>query len=328
MIFRKKFNSDKPGSGNGTDAGSGPGYDPDDKAPSYLKLSQADREKKIAELYQISDSCSLCPRSCQVNRPAGEKGRCGAAADVIVCSAGPHFGEESELVGRGGSGTIFFVNCNLECIFCQNWTISRGVERGETVSIDQLASLMLNLQNQGCSNINLVSPTPYLYQIAAAIDRAAESGLKLPVVYNCGGYEAVQPLTVLEGLIDIYMPDAKYASDKIGARYSGVPDYFTRFSASIKEMQRQVGDLVPGPGNLAYRGLLVRHLVMPGDLAESEKMARFLSSEVSANCAVNVMAQYYPAYQADDHPPLDRRITADEFNAAREAFRRAGLRLL
>jgi len=320
MFFRKKPDPEN------NDSRSSKGFD--QKTPAYLKLPRADREKKIAELYQISENCTLCPRECKVNRPAGERGRCGSAADVIVCSAGPHYGEENELVGRGGSGTIFFVNCNLECIFCQNWTISRGVERGEIVSIDQLASMMLSLQNQGCSNVNLVSPTPYLYQIAAAIDRAAESGLKLPVVYNCGGYEAVEPLRILEGFIDIYMPDAKYASDEIGARYSGVPDYFTRFSASIKEMQRQVGDLVPGPGNLAYRGLLVRHLVMPDDLAESEKMARFLSSEVSANCAVNVMAQYYPAYQADDHPPLDRRISADEFNAAREAFRQAGLRLL
>jgi len=225
MFFRKNSNSET--SNNGADGGINKSAD--HKAPYYLKLSKADREKKIAELYQISENCTLCPRECKVNRPAGERGRCGAAADVIVCSAGPHYGEESELVGRGGSGTIFFVNCNLECIFCQNWTISRGVERGEIVSIDQLASMMLSLQNQGCSNVNLVSPTPYLYQIAAAIDRAADSGLKLPVVYNCGGYEAVEPLLILEGLIDIYMPDAKYASDEIGARYSGVPDYFTRF---------------------------------------------------------------------------------------------------
>ncbi|MGM0653202.1 MAG: radical SAM protein [Bacillota bacterium] len=320
MVFHKNSDSDNNDAPSGRDAVC--------KTPYYLKLSKADREKKIAELYQIFKNCTLCPRECKVNRPAGERGRCGAAADVIVCSVGPHYGEENELVGRGGSGTIFFVNCNLECVFCQNWTISRGVERGEKVSIDQLASLMLSLQNQGCSNVNLVSPTPYLNQIAAAIDRAADSGLKLPIVYNCGGYEKVESLRILEGFIDIYMPDAKYASDAIGARYSGVPDYFTRFSASIKEMQQQVGDLVPGPGSLACRGLLVRHLVMPEGLAESEKMANFLSSEVSANCAVNVMGQYYPAYQADDYPPLDRRITAEEFNVAREAFSRAGLRLL
>lgn len=297
-------------------------------SPAYLKMTAAERKKRLEKLRAIMEKCTLCPRSCRVNRPEGIMGKCGAAADLIISSAGPHFGEEKELVGRGGSGTIFFINCNLECIFCQNWTISRGVEGGQVITIDDLAAMMLSLQKQGCSNINLVSPTPYLYQITAAIDRAAGSGLRLPVVYNCGGYESLESLRLLEGFIDIYMPDAKYASDSAGELYSGVKDYFTRLREGLKEMQRQVGDLKTGPDNLAVRGLLIRHLVLPENLAESEKMARFLSKEVSPDCAVNVMAQYYPAYRASDHPPLNRRITSIEYLTAREAFQKAGLRLL
>jgi putative pyruvate formate lyase activating enzyme len=296
--------------------------------PGYLKMPAAERKERIARLLEIMSSCSFCPRSCGVNRTAGEVGQCGAAADLVVSSSGPHFGEERELVGSGGSGTIFFINCNLECIFCQNWTISRGVETGQNITFEELAGLMLSLQSQGCSNINLVSPTPYLYHFTAALDLAAEAGLRLPVVYNCGGYETVQSLRLLEGFIDIYMPDAKYGSDGPAGKYSGVGDYFTRLKDALKEMQRQVGDLQVGPDNLACRGLLVRHLVLPENLAGSEAIARYISKEVSPHCAVNVMAQYYPAYRAQEYPPLNRRITTAEFLAAREAFSKAGLRLL
>lgn len=297
-------------------------------SPAYLKMPAAERRERIEKLRLIMENCTLCPRSCRLNRLKGLIGQCGAAADLVISSAGPHFGEERELVGRGGSGTIFFVNCNLECLFCQNWTISRGMEAGQSITIDDLASIMLSLQKQGCSNINLVSPTPYLYQITAALDRAAESGLQLPVVYNCGGYESLNSLRLLEGFIDIYMPDAKYASDQMGERYSGVKDYFTRLSEALEEMQRQVGDLQIGLDNLAWRGLLIRHLVMPENIAGSEKMARFLSKQISPNCAVNVMAQYYPAYKASEYPSLNRRITHAEFEAARLSFQKAGLRLL
>jgi len=273
-------------------------------------------------------SCTLCPRCCRVDRLSGEKGLCGAAGEVVINSAGPHFGEERELVGAGGSGTIFFVNCNLQCLFCQNWTISRGVERKDSLSCEELAELMISLQSLGCSNINLVSPTPYLYHITNAIDLAAGAGLTLPVVYNCGGYEAIASLRLLEGFIDIYMPDAKYGSDQAGKKFSGVEDYYSRFKEAIIEMQRQVGDLVTGHNGLASRGLLVRHLVLPQDLAGSREVARFLSEELSAGCAVNVMAQYYPAYRAAEFPPLDRQITRAEYREARSAFQEAGLRLL
>jgi len=296
--------------------------------PAYLKLDPAVRRERVDRLGRLFASCSFCPRRCRVNRPAGEKGLCGAAASLPVSSFGPHFGEEKELVGRGGSGTIFFIHCNLECLFCQNWTISRAAEKGDSLAIDELAGIMISLQEQGCSNINLVTPTPYLYQIASAIDRAASAGLRLPVVYNCGGYEAVAALRLLEGFIDIYMPDAKYGSDAMGAKYSGVPDYFTRLRAALPEMQRQVGDLVIDEDGLARRGLLVRHLVMPEGIAGSAAVARFLRKEVSPRCAVNVMAQYYPAYRAGEFPPLRRRITGREFREAAEHFNEAGLRLL
>lgn len=296
--------------------------------PVYLLLPAAEREERVEKFRRILAECTLCPRRCRVDRLAGEMGQCSAADELVISSAGPHFGEERELVGYGGSGTIFFVHCNLECVFCQNWTISRGTEGGRTVSIDDLAAIMLSLQDQGCSNINFVSPTPYLYQITAAIHRAAEKGLRLPTVYNCGGYESLESLKLLEGFIDIYMPDAKYGSDEAGRTYSGVKDYYTRLREALKEMQRQVGDLRPGPGKIATGGLLVRHLVMPENIAGSEEIARFLSREVSENCAVNVMAQYYPAYRAGEFPPLRRRITSAEYSTAREAFRKAGLRLL
>lgn len=296
--------------------------------PAYLAINRSQREDKIERLRRMLENCTICPRNCRVNRMQGEKGKCGAASDLVISSAGPHFGEEKELVGRGGSGTIFFMHCNLECVFCQNWTISRGSDHGRIISNDQLSALMLDLQKQGCSNINLVSPTPYLYQITSAIDIAAGKGLCLPVVYNCGGYEALTSLRLLEGFIDIYMPDAKYASDSIGARYSGVKDYYTRLKASLKEMQRQVGDLQTGQDNIARRGLLVRHLVLPEDLAGSAEIARFLKEEVSPKCAVNVMAQYYPAYRAAEFPPLRRRISSAEFFVARGAFIDQGLRLL
>lgn len=299
-----------------------------DFKPAYLTIDRSEREDKIERLRRLLESCTICPRNCRVNRLQGEKGKCGAASDLIISSAGPHFGEERELVGRGGSGTIFFMHCNLECVFCQNWAISRGSDHGQIVSNDQLVAVILDLQKQGCSNINLVSPTPYLYQITSAIDIAAGKGLHLPVVYNCGGYEALTSLRLLEGFIDIYMPDAKYASDSSGARYSGVKDYYTRLKAALKEMQRQVGDLQTGRSNIAYRGLLVRHLVMPEDLSGSADIARFLKEEVSPNCAVNVMAQYYPAYRAAEFPPLRRRISSAEFLVARGAFLDQGLRLL
>jgi len=296
--------------------------------PAYLKMTAEERDQRVEKFYRMMNSCTFCPRQCRVNRLQGETGQCGVAADLYISSTGPHFGEEKELVGRGGSGTIFFSNCNLACVFCQNWTISRGLDPDRPSSVEDLAKTMIRLQEGGCSNINLVTPTPYLYHITAALARAAEKGLRLPVVYNCGGYESVQSLRLLEGFIDIYMPDAKYGSDSKGEAYSGVKDYYTRLREALKEMQRQVGDLQVGPAFTARRGLLVRHLVLPDNLAGSDAVARLLQEEISPNCAVNVMAQYYPAYQANDYPSLSRRLTSREFTSARDAFLKAGLRIL
>ncbi len=296
--------------------------------PAYLQMGEEKRSERVNKFYRVMHNCSFCPRRCRVNRLQGERGQCGAAADLYISSAGPHFGEERELVGRSGSGTIFFSNCNLACVYCQNWPISRGIDTDRPGSVEELARTMLHLQDSGCSNINLVTPTPYLYQITAAIDRAAREGLKLPVVYNCGGYESVESLRLLEGFIDIYMPDAKYGSDQAGEKYSGVKDYYSRLKEALKEMQRQVGDLEVGLEGTATRGLLVRHLVLPDNLSESETVAQMLKEEISPHCAVNVMAQYYPAHRAEEYHSLKRRLNTGEFLKAREAFLKAGLRLL
>ena len=299
-----------------------------ERKPAYLAIPENEFLKRVDMLKKMMKSCTICPRNCRVDRLTGIKGQCGAAGEIIISSIGPHFGEEKELVGSGGSGTIFFTNCNLECVYCQNWTISRGEERGALFSEDELAEAMLSLQKRGCSNINLVSPTPYLYGIVMSLFEATKKGLSIPLVYNCGGYESLNSLKLLEGLVDIYMPDAKYASDEEGRLYSGIDDYFTRLREALKEMQRQVGDLETGIDGLAYKGLLIRHLVLPGNVAGSEKMARFLKDEISPNCAVNVMAQYYPAYLAGQYPVLNRRITSSEYSKARKAFTEKGLRLL
>ncbi len=300
----------------------------DHALPVYLRADPEQLNEAIASLKAKLNSCTYCPRNCNVDRVSGKKGACGAPDGAVIESAGPHFGEERELVGRGGSGTIFFPHCNLDCLFCQNWTISRGVAAGPPTTIDELAAAMMGLQKRGCHNINLVSPTPYLYPIAAAIRNAAAMGLRLPVVYNCGGYENASALKLLEGFIDIYMPDFKYGGNREGSLYSGIDDYFSRAGEALKEMQRQVGDLQVTADNIAYRGLLVRHLVMPENISGSEQVAAFLKREVSANCAVNVMAQYYPAYRAGEYQPLTRRITGAEYKKALDAFRLAGLRLL
>lgn len=296
--------------------------------PLYMQMEAGERAARVERLRRALERCSYCPRCCGVNRAGGQAGLCGAPLNAVIDGAGPHFGEERVLVGRGGSGTIFFVYCNLACVFCQNWTISRGIDRGKKLTAAELAEVMLDMQQQGCSNINLVSPTPYLYSIAAAIDRAAKEGLVLPVVYNSSGYESAEMLKLLRGFVDIYMPDAKYSCDAAGELYSGVKEYYSHLKDALKEMQRQVGDLVLDGRGVAFRGLLIRHLVLPGDLAGTAALARFLSREISPSCAINVMEQYYPAYRAAEFKELDRRITTDEYYRARKIIKDAGLRLI
>lgn len=295
--------------------------------PLYLETEPEEIDKRILKLRRVWENCTLCPRFCKINRAHNEKGTCRAGNRLFLASFGPHYGEESVLTGSRGSGTIFFMHCNLECVFCQNWSISRAVEKGEETSTEELADIMLQLQKQGCHNINLVTPTPYLPLIVEALGKALPRGLKLPLVYNCGGYENPETLQLLQGLVDIYMPDAKYFNLEIAQKYSGVQDYPHYLKEALKEMHRQVGDLKLDQRGLAYRGLLIRHLVLPHELAGTEELADFLAKEVSMKTALNVMDQYYPAYRAREYPELNRRTTREEFLKAADAAQKRGLRI-
>lgn len=228
-------------------------------------------------------------------------------------------------MGRGGSGTIFFTHCNLGCVFCQNYTISHLGE-GEEISTRRLASIMLELQQMGCHNINLVTPTHQVPMIMEALLVASQQGLQLPVVYNSGGYESIETLRLLEDIVDIYMPDIKYADPEVAKRLSLAEDYPEVAKRAVKEMHRQVGDLIINEEGIALRGLLVRHLVLPEGLAGTEEVVRFLAEEISKETYVNIMNQYYPCYRASEFPPLNRRITSKEFIEALELAKKAGLK--
>jgi len=242
----------------------------------------------------------------------------------MVSSYGPHFGEESPLVGKYGSGTIFFTNCNLRCLFCQNYSISQLGE-GERVSKEELALMMLSLQARGCHNINLVSPTHVVPQILEALDIAVESGLHVPLVYNTGGYDSVETLSILDGIVDIYMPDMKYGDENIARELSGIENYPQVNKAAIREMHRQVGDLQTSQEGVAQRGLLVRHLVLPKGLAGTKDVVDFIAKEISPNTYVNIMAQYHPCYKAHEIPSLAVRISKAELREAVELAHQAGL---
>jgi putative pyruvate formate lyase activating enzyme len=293
--------------------------------PAYRKLSSAEIWNKVKHAEDILKECTLCPRNCRVNRTAGEVGFCRTGDKPVVVSWGPHFGEERPLVGRFGSGTIFFSFCNLGCIFCQNWTISHLGE-GEKISCEKLASVMMHLHEMGCHNINLVTPTHQVPMILHSIAIASEKGLDIPIVYNCGGYESVEALKILDGVVDIYMPDFKYSDSSMALKYSKAKDYPEKAKAAIKEMHRQVGDLVIDERGIALRGLLVRHLVLPSGIAGTKEIVRFIAEEISRNTYINIMDQYYPCYKAFEHPPLDRRITAGEYAEAVKIALDAGLK--
>ena len=296
--------------------------------PAYLKLeAQGELDKRIKTLFEKLENCDLCPRKCGVNRLEDEKGVCKTGKKAVVSSFGPHFGEESPLVGRSGSGTIFFTYCNLGCIFCQNYDISHQ-GYGNPVDEEYIVKVMLRLQNMGCHNINFVTPTHVIPQIVKAVSLATEEGLNLPLVYNSGGYDSVETLKILDGIFDIYMPDFKYSDPDIAKRYSNAPDYPEVVKSALKEMHTQVGDLVLDSRGIAQRGLLIRHLVLPQDQAGTSKAMRFISKELSANSYVNVMQQYRPEYKACEYPPLDRRIKRDEFLKAVKIARDNGIKRL
>jgi putative pyruvate formate lyase activating enzyme len=290
---------------------------------SYNQMPVEVLEDRAAEALTRLESCRICPRSCGNNRLQDELGFCRGERHARIYSYAPHFGEEAPLVGVHGSGTIFFSGCNMACVFCQNYEISQ-LDQGMKARAEGLATMMMRLQDLGCHNINFVSPTHFVPQILEALVVARERGLSVPLVYNSGGYDLVETLRLLEGIFDIYMPDAKYGSDEMALLYSKAPRYTHYMKTAILEMHRQVGDLVIQDG-IATRGLLVRHLVLPGDLAGTAEVVRFLAEEVSKDTYLNVMAQYRPEYTACDHPELDRRLKVLEYRDAVLLAARAGL---
>ena len=296
--------------------------------PAYLKTVKEEKiQSKIDQAREILKECIICPRNCRVNRIEGEKGFCQVGARAVVSSANPHFGEESPLVGSGGSGTIFMTSCNLQCLFCQNYEISHLME-GQEMDTDTLGGLMVGLQRLGCHNINFVTPSHVVPQILDAVKWAAESGLRVPLVYNSGGYDSVETLRLLDGVIDIYMPDLKFMDSQISQELMNAADYPDVARAAIIEMHRQVGDLQIDEKGIATRGLLVRHLVMPDDMAGTREAMRFLAKEVSTNTYVNIMNQYRPCGRAYEHSKLDRSVSRVEYTRAIEAAREEGIERL
>ncbi len=292
--------------------------------PRYRQLYATGELARRAELlHTLWASCRLCPWRCGVNRPRGERGKCAAAAGLKVAKALAHFGEEPPLSGARGSGTIFFSHCNLRCCFCQNYQISHE-GRGELISVEQLAQHMLSLQEQGCHNINLVSPTHYLPLIVEALEVAAARGLMLPLVYNSNGYEALETLRTLDGIIDMYLPDAKYGASADADRYSRARAYPTVNRAAIQEMFRQVGPLVTNQAGIAVSGLIIRHLVLPENSAHTEAVLQSLRRIVGPETPISLMGQYHPVFKAHRYPEINRRPTAEEYRRAAHLLSRLG----
>jgi putative pyruvate formate lyase activating enzyme len=291
----------------------------------YLKtLRQGLLPGIVREAWEMLKDCHVCPRNCGVNRLEGETGFCRTGAKAMVSSANPHFGEEAPLVGSGGSGTIFFTSCNLKCVFCQNYEISHLME-GEELDSRELGRLMLGLQEMGCHNINFVTPSHVVPQIVDALHWAAENGLRVPLVYNTGGYDSVETLRLLDGIVDIYMPDLKFMDSQVSDMLMAAADYPDVAQAAIKEMHRQVGDLQIDKRCIATRGLLVRHLVMPNELAGTREAMRFLAQEISTNTYVNIMDQYRPCGRASENPNISRSVTRREYEAALEMAQEEGI---
>ena len=297
-----------------------------DFVPAYLRLLESgELGRRVDQAHRHLEDCDLCARYCRVNRRVTTEGAvCRTGERAVVASYGAHHGEEDPLRGWRGSGTIFFSWCNLRCVFCQNWDISqKGI--GRETEPAGIADMMLDLQRQGCHNVNLVSPSHVVAQIIAAVHDAARRGLRLPLVYNTGGYDSPEALALLDGVVDIYMPDMKYGDSSLARKYSKVRDYVAANQAAVRAMHRQVGDLVLDEHGIALRGLLVRHLVLPDGVAGTDQVLAFLANEISRNTYLNLMDQYRPCYRADEYPELDRPITADEYRDALAAAARLGL---
>ncbi len=284
-----------------------------DFEPSYMALvDSGEIDDRIEKLYAKLEHCDICPRKCGVNRLRGESGYCKADTNLVVSSAQPHFWEEVYLVGLGGSGTVFLSNCNLRCVYCQNYDVSHEGS-GMSITPEQLVDSMLYLQRVGCHNINLVTPTHYTPQLVKSIAIAARKGLRLPVVYNCSGYESLDTLKLLDGIIDIYMPDIKYGDAESAKLYSDAPDYVEVSKNAVREMHAQVGDLVIEM-DIAWHGLLMRHLVLPNERAGSLKVLEFIASEISKDSYVNIMFQYRPCYDAFEFKEISRPPFVEEYD--------------
>jgi len=308
-------------------------------APTYpvgvqtaaVELGPAEIRRRAEEALELlGPHCLVCPRACKVDRRAGVPGLCAVGRYALVASWFPHFGEEDCLRGWSGSGTIFFSGCNLRCVFCQNWDISWGRSRGVVATPERLAAMMLELQDRGCHNVNFVTPEHVVPQVLEAIPLALEGGLRLPLVYNTSAYDSLDSLRLLDGVVDVYMPDFKLWTREAARRYLKRADYPEVAREAIREMHRQVGDLVLDGRGLAVRGLLLRHLVMPGLLEETEAILRFVAEELGPGCYVNLMAQYYPSGkvgQGGEYREIDRRLRREEYSEALALAESLGLRL-
>ena len=294
--------------------------------PSYLELHRTGELKKRGEeLWTMMKNCKLCPRQCGANRLKGDRGVCHASSELEIAAYHPHFGEERPLVGRGGSGTIFLTNCSLRCVFCINWEISQG-EKGEPKSIEDMADMMLYLQKIGCHNINFVTPTHYSPHIILAVDKAAEQGLRLPIVYNTCGWERVEILKKLNGIVDIYLPDFKYSDGGMAAKYSSAAvTYPDVTKQALLEMHRQVGVAKPAADGIMYRGLMIRHLVMPNNVSGTKEVIRWIADNLPKDTYLNIMSQYRPMYKAFEYPEIARKITRKEYADALNWAKEAGL---
>jgi putative pyruvate formate lyase activating enzyme len=294
--------------------------------PAYVELHRKGVLKKRAEeLWEMMRGCELCPRRCGVDRLAGKAGFCRATSELEIAAYHPHFGEEAPLVGRGGSGTIFFTHCNLRCVFCINWEISQGGE-GTSQTVEDLASMMCELQEMGCHNINVVTPTHYLPHILLAVEAASAKGLRLPLVYNTCGWERVEIVKRLDGIVDIYLPDFKYSSGEMAAKYSSDARTYPEVTrGALLEMHRQVGVARPSGDGIMRRGLMIRHLVMPNGVSGTKEVLEWIAANLPKDTYLNLMSQYRPAYKASRYPEISRRITTQEYREAVQWAKDAGL---
>ncbi|MFW6111470.1 MAG: radical SAM protein [Candidatus Bipolaricaulota bacterium] len=292
---------------------------------SYLSLEKGVIQKRVEKLKNQLRDCNICARECGVDRLGEERGECEVGERIRISSVTPHFGEESPLVGTNGSGTIFLASCNLSCVYCQNYELSQ-FHQGNQATIDHVAEKMLELQERGCHNINWVSPSHFVPQLVEALMEAKEQDLEIPIVYNTGGYDNPETLKLLDGIVDIYMPDIKYSSNRAGLKYSKVPDYWDVSRKAVGEMWDQVGDLTLDEHGIAQQGLLVRHLILPEGVAGTEEVLKFLAKEISEDTYVNLMKQYRPCWKASEFGELNRRITRDEFYRAKDLATELGLR--